>query len=247
MGVPNNNIFSLQNVCDVLVKEGPDDLVDCFNVAIADQFDPNYEGNKDRLSNFRNYYGIWVGKIIPASGVYPTGNRGQTWHSYNQAISSALIGYDVQVIFKYTTGNSNARGSFNSNFQIGGVIGIGEDTYDLDNNQSPQWQTSTTVNTTDIDNIVWSNIPNSDTTTNLRWNRYGPSSTPRSNTGVASPSSGPDKYYYTETSFGSVPSKNIWLKSPTSTITSTNRYLSFDYAAYGSNMGGLLMYLKVIS
>ena len=246
MAIPDTNTFSLQDVCDELIKGGPNDLVDCFNVAQAYRFDPNYEGNKDRLSNFRNYDGIWIGKILDYGGVSPAGTS-QSWNTKNQALSTDLIGHDVQIIFKYITGSSSTRGSYRSNFQIGGVIGIGEDTYDLDNNQSPQWQTSTTVNTTDINNVTWSDIPNSDTTINLRWNRYGPSTTPRSLTGIAAPTGGPDKYYYTETGIGSVPSKNIWLKSPTSTITSTNRNLSFDYAGYGSNIGDLRIYLKVIS
>ncbi len=248
MAIPDTNTFSLQDVCDELVKRGPNDLVDCFNVAQAYEFDPNYEGNKDILSNFRNYNGVWIGKILDYGGVYPTGTS-QSWSTKNQALSIDLIGHDVQIIFKYTTGSSSARGSSESNFQIGGVIEIGEDTYNLDNNQSPQWQTSTTVNTTDINNVTWSDIPNSDTTNNLRWNRYGPSTTPRRRTGIAGPpyTGGPDKYYYTGTGYGSVPSKNIWLKSPTSTITSTNRNLSFYYAGYGSNIGSLRIYLKVIS
>ena len=58
MGIPNNDTFSLQDVADYLQKSGEDNLVGLFNAAQDDEFDPNYEGNQDRLSNFRNYGGV---------------------------------------------------------------------------------------------------------------------------------------------------------------------------------------------
>ncbi len=54
MAVPNTNTFSLQDVRANII-EAPNNLISCFNGAIASEFDPAYEGNKDRLSNFRNY------------------------------------------------------------------------------------------------------------------------------------------------------------------------------------------------
>ncbi len=52
--VPNTTTFTLQNVVDA-VNPTTDDLNDCFSDADSAQFDPAYEGAKDRLYNFRNY------------------------------------------------------------------------------------------------------------------------------------------------------------------------------------------------
>jgi len=54
MAVPNTTTFTLQNVEDE-VNPTTDDLVDCFADAVASKFDPNYEGSKNQLLNFRNY------------------------------------------------------------------------------------------------------------------------------------------------------------------------------------------------
>lgn len=72
MPVPNTNTFSLQDVIDEIENNGGNNvssLSGCFSEAIATGFDSNYEGSKDRLSNFRNYshlqYSIiQVGKLI---------------------------------------------------------------------------------------------------------------------------------------------------------------------------------------
>ena len=52
--VPNTTTFTLQNVV-AAVNPTTDDLNDCFNDADSAQFDPAYQGSKDRLYNFRNY------------------------------------------------------------------------------------------------------------------------------------------------------------------------------------------------
>lgn len=62
MAIPDTNTFSLQDVVNE-VNPTTDDLVDCFADAIAGNFDPEYEGNKDSLLNFRNYGGI--GTLAP--------------------------------------------------------------------------------------------------------------------------------------------------------------------------------------
>ena len=54
MAVPNTTSFTFQNVIDT-VDPTTDDLVDCFADAVASKFDPNYEGSKNQLLNFRNY------------------------------------------------------------------------------------------------------------------------------------------------------------------------------------------------
>ena len=53
MGVPNTTTFTLQNVVDVI--DNDDNLVGCFNDAVASKFDSNYEGSKNQLLNFRIY------------------------------------------------------------------------------------------------------------------------------------------------------------------------------------------------
>lgn len=55
MPVPNTNTFSLQDVANVVDIWDYYTLNNAFDYAIASRFDPRYEGNKDRLSNFRNY------------------------------------------------------------------------------------------------------------------------------------------------------------------------------------------------
>jgi uncharacterized protein (TIGR02145 family) len=52
--VPDSNDFTLQDVCNVVLPP-VDTLEYCFMYAIDCWFDPVYKGNKDRLSNFRNY------------------------------------------------------------------------------------------------------------------------------------------------------------------------------------------------
>lgn len=61
--IPDTLDFTLQDVCDV-VSPDYDTLVDCFNFAIAELFDPRYEGDHDRLSNFRNYGGEFANSLI---------------------------------------------------------------------------------------------------------------------------------------------------------------------------------------
>jgi len=249
MPVPDTNTFSLQDVADYLQKSEEDNLVGLFNAAQDDDFDPNYEGNKDELYNFRNYDGLWVGRVQYINSIRSTATSraDQNWNDKSYTLNNQYIGHDIQVILKYIAGNSETNPPFwRADVQIGGLIGIGEDVYNLDQNQSPSWQTSR-VQTSELDNVVWYDIPNSDTTSGLRWNRRGPTAPPSTGTGIAAPSGGPYKFYYTETTGSYVQNKTFWLKSPTSTITSSNRTISFDYAGYGSNVGDIYIYTKVIT
>jgi len=61
--VPNTNTFSLQDVVDV-VNPSIHTLQHSFDESIPEYFDPTYEGNKDRLSNFRNYTIPSIGDVI---------------------------------------------------------------------------------------------------------------------------------------------------------------------------------------
>lgn len=51
--VPDTTDFTLQEVCTVIPPSTT--LVECFYYSIDCKFDPVYKGDKDRLSNFRNY------------------------------------------------------------------------------------------------------------------------------------------------------------------------------------------------
>jgi len=251
MSVPNNDTFSLQDVADYLQKSEEDNLVGLFNFAQDSRFDPNYEENKDELYNFRNYDGQWVGKVEFVNQIISdsASRADQSWDFKSYSLDR-YVGYDIQVILKYTAGNSNTRSnpSWRADIQIGGLISIGEDVYNLDQNQNPEWQTSI-AQTLELDNVAWYDIPNSDTANSLRWNRRGPTAPTSSGTGVAAPpyTNGPDKFYYTETSGSFVTDKTFWLKSPTSTITASNKTLSFYYAGYGSNVGDVEIYAEVIA
>jgi hypothetical protein len=54
MAVPDTTTFSLQDVVDE-INPTTDDLQDCVNDAVSAKYDSNYIGDRDRLSNFRNY------------------------------------------------------------------------------------------------------------------------------------------------------------------------------------------------
>lgn len=55
MSVPDTNTFGLDAVRSELGLSYPSSLKACFTSAVDAYFDPTYKGNKDRLSNFRNY------------------------------------------------------------------------------------------------------------------------------------------------------------------------------------------------
>lgn len=55
MSVPDSNTFGLDAVRSELGLSYPSSLSACFAAAVDAYFDPAYKGNKDRLSNFRNY------------------------------------------------------------------------------------------------------------------------------------------------------------------------------------------------
>jgi hypothetical protein len=52
--VPDTHTFTLRDVCNI-IGGGVSGLRACFANADNDLFDPAYEGNHDRKSNFRNY------------------------------------------------------------------------------------------------------------------------------------------------------------------------------------------------
>jgi hypothetical protein len=77
MGVPDTTTFTLQDVVDE-VNPTTDDLVDCFDDAVAGDFDSSYgPGDESNLLQFRNY---GAGSLTSFLGsVWTTGNLcGQT-------------------------------------------------------------------------------------------------------------------------------------------------------------------------
>jgi hypothetical protein len=69
--VPNSNLFSLQDVVNVV---GGNSLSQAFANASDGHFNATYKGSKDRLSNFRDYHGSAVNLVQISS----TGQGGGT-------------------------------------------------------------------------------------------------------------------------------------------------------------------------
>ena len=239
MAVPDTDTFSLQDVCDQFTKNPPDDLVDCFSVASSAEFDPNYEGSKDRLSNFRNYGGIWVGKLQSIGTVTPGSST--SWSNQTNTLSSLYYGRDVRVVWKYTSGSS-----YTGDFQLGGNVTLGGTTFNLDTYSGTAWQT-TRVDTAAYDSATFYNIISG--TTALRWNLRSGTGTPSGNTGLVPPpySGGNGTYYYTETSSGGSPSKRFWLRSPQVSISSGNDQIDWWRGNYGATIGSYTIYLEIMT
>ena len=239
MAVPDTNTFSLQDVCDHFKKNPPDDLVDCFSRASSAEFDPNYEGSKDRLSNFRNYGGIWVGKLQSISTVYPSNST--SWSNQTTTLLPLYYGHDVRVVWKYTSGST-----YTGDLQLGGNVTLGGTTFDLDTYSGTAWQT-TRVDTADYDTATFYDILTG--TTALRWNKRANSAPPSGGTGLSPPpyTGGDSTYYYAETSSGGSPSKRFWLRSPQVSISSGNDQIDWWRGNYGSTMGSYTIYLEIMT
>ena len=178
MAIPDNDTFSLQDVADYpdFSKQNPNDLIACFSAANVNGnlFDPNYEGDRDELYNFRNYDGPWVGRLMTVANV--TTSSSNSWSSRSNAVSSDLIGHDVKVVWKYTSGST-----WSSDFQIGGNLTLFGTTFDLDTYSGTPFQT-TRVDTSSYSNAVFYDIITG--TTPMRFNKRSTSGTPSGGTGV---------------------------------------------------------------
>jgi hypothetical protein len=130
MGVPNTTTFTLQNVVDVI--DNDDNLVGCFNDAVASKFDSNYEGSKNQLLNFRNYDGVTLIAVTMSSGASKdVCNETPNITRYTDGTDSSgpVVG---DVVYTNSTGTSflasgnykSQMGSSGSNVQIGsnGVV-----------------------------------------------------------------------------------------------------------------------------
>jgi hypothetical protein len=102
MAVPNTNTFTLTNVIDDLNLPSNSSLLDCFNNAVPQHFDPTYEGSKDRLLNFRNY------GVIPALTSVDI-------YGYNELISGGACGQNNTPMTRYTAASNTSLTAVLSN------------------------------------------------------------------------------------------------------------------------------------
>ena len=118
--VPNTTTFSLQDVVDS-VNPTTDDLQDCFNDADSGQFDPLYEGNKDRLYNFRNYGNQTTGGAVRFVTIVSRGTiKGGSTTSNNPAVQRSTTGSGTGFTCNVTL-QANASGDQN---ELKNVLGI---------------------------------------------------------------------------------------------------------------------------
>jgi len=130
MGVPNTTTFTLQNVVDVI--DNDDNLVGCFNDAVASKFDSDYEGSKNQLLNFRNYDGVTLIAVTMSSGTSKdvcNETPNITRYTDGTNFDGPVVG---DVVYTNSTGTSflasgnykSQMGSSGSNVQIGsnGVV-----------------------------------------------------------------------------------------------------------------------------
>ena len=247
MAIPDTNTFSLQDVADYqdFQKENPNDLIACFSAANinGNLFDPNYEGDRDELYNFRNYDGPWVGRLWGIVNVNKVSSN--IWSESIQSVPSDLVGHDVKVVWKYTSGST-----WSSDFQIGGNLTLFGTTFDLDTYSGTAFQTTRT-DTASYSSATFYDIIVG--TTPMRFNKRSTSGTPSSGTGLTPPpyTGGDNTYYYAEASGGSPsgnPGKVFWLRSPTISVTANNLDISYWVGFKGAAMGpGYSVYVEVIT
>jgi len=247
MAIPDTNTFSLQDVADYedFQKENPNDLIACFSAANinGNLFDPNYEGDRDELYNFRNYDGPWVGRLWGIVNVNKVSSN--IWSESIQSVPSDLVGHDVKVVWKYTSGST-----WSSDFQIGGNLTLFGTTFDLDTYSGSAFQTTRT-DTASYSSATFYDIITG--ATPMRFNKRSTSGTPSSGTGLTPPpyTGGDSTYYYAEASAGNPsgnPGKDFWLRSPTVSVTANNLDISYWVGFKGAAMGpGYSVYVEVIT
>ena len=101
--VPDTYDFCLSIVVAV-VNPTTDDLDDCFADAIASWFDPVYEGDHDRLSNFRNY-----GAVAPPAAELQGMINGVA--TVSGSFASSLVGMSASITITFSeTATLGAQG-----------------------------------------------------------------------------------------------------------------------------------------
>lgn len=106
--VPDTDNFALSDVVDGVIIPSPASLSACFAAANPAGFDPNYVGNKDRLSNFRNYIHAGQPDISIDVTSRSVGQRGTTFTinvTSNAAWTSAVT--DAWISRSPTSGSGN--------------------------------------------------------------------------------------------------------------------------------------------
>lgn len=241
MAVPDTTTFNMQDVANAVdpSKTSFTDLITVANNQSPSKWDPAYSGAKNALLNFRNYDGLWVGRLVPISSVSP-GNS-SSWSNQVITLSSEYHGHDVRVVWKYTGGSS-----FTGDLQIGGNVTLGGTTFDLDTYTGTAWQT-TRVDTAAYNTATFYDILTG--TTGLRWNKRATFAPPSTGTGLAPPpyAGGDNTYYYAETTSPGYPSKRFWLRSPQVSISQLGSQINWWRGNYGATMGSYSIYLEIMT
>lgn len=90
MSVPDTNTFALSDVHSELgLTVLPSGLGDAFYNSVDWRFDPSYKGNKDRLSNFRNY-GRQVEETVGCAKHQSIYASGSSWDDTRNAAAGTL-------------------------------------------------------------------------------------------------------------------------------------------------------------
>ena len=127
MAVPDTTTFTLQNVVDEI--DNDDNLVGCFNDAIASYFDSNYgPGDESNLLQFRNYGS--QNALTPFSGssgqndfkFLCTQTTGTSyWHN-----GSALTPVVGDIVYTNAAGTSTFGNTWmKTNYSFGLLLGFG--------------------------------------------------------------------------------------------------------------------------
>lgn len=120
--VPNTTTFSLQDVVDA-VNPTTDDLVDCFADADSGQFDPTYEGSKDRLYNFRNYGNQTSGGAVQFVTIVDRGTiKGGSTTGNNAATQRSTTGSGTGFTCNVTL-QDDGTGNFNELLNVTSLSG----------------------------------------------------------------------------------------------------------------------------
>ena len=127
MAVPNTNTFSLTDVTNQLGLTGGDGLDECFAESIDGDFDSLYKGSKDRLSNFRNYDGVYytsfTGTAIGSVSSVCSNTQNITYY-HNGTNSLPVVG---DAVYTDSTGTPLVFGYYVSGIEkieITGSLGI---------------------------------------------------------------------------------------------------------------------------
>ena len=127
MAVPNTNTFTLQDVANEFGLGASDGLQDCFNDSTDGGFDSAYKGSKDRLSNFRNYDGVYytsfTGTAIGSVSSVCSNTQNITYY-HNGTNSLPIVG---DAVYTDSTGTPLVFGYYVSGIEkieITGSLGI---------------------------------------------------------------------------------------------------------------------------